>query len=32
MDLWEDVPVELVVRATVLDGDDRLARMRVDES
>jgi hypothetical protein len=32
MDLWEkSFRSELVVRATVLDGDDRLARMRVDE-
>ena len=32
MDLWEkSFRSELVVRATVLDGDDRLARMQVDE-
>lgn len=32
LDLWEKTfRSELVVRATVLDGDDRLARMRVDE-
>ena len=32
MDLWEKTfRSELVVRATVLDGDDRLARMKVDE-
>jgi len=32
LDLWEkSFRSELVVRATVLDGDDRLARMRVDE-
>jgi len=32
IDLWEKTfRSELVVRTTVLDGDDRLARMRVDE-
>jgi len=32
LNLWEKTfRSELVIRATVLDGDDRLARMRVDE-